>query len=259
MANEINIAYSYKGELTDLLASVKRSCEKMSLVLKKEVVREDGFSIAAAQKTNWLSTKWPFKVNITAESVGKAYAVVIQGASSMGSLGQSTHNHEKAQELLSLIKVYANDSSGEVGFSVQHSPAHGVKQKRGGIGRIILLGFIGLMAIGWLVEKFPNLKGTPPIVASPQDKVALSSTMSKGGFGNVLLLDLILTNLNTFAVKDIVIDCDGFASSGTKIDNNTKTLFERLEAKETKAFNKFNMGFLNSQVSETRCTVQSVK
>jgi len=107
MVDATNLAYSYRGEMQHLLTSVKKSCEKMSLVLKDESVNENGFSITAAQKTNWLSTNWPMQFKITAESVGETYALLIQGASSMGSLTQAANNHAKAQELLSLIQVYA--------------------------------------------------------------------------------------------------------------------------------------------------------
>lgn len=107
MADATNLAYSYKGKIQDLLTSVKKSCEKMSLVLKDERIHKNGFSITAAQKTNWLSTNWPMKFNITAEPVGETYVLLIQGASSIGSITQSANNHAKAQELLSLIKAYA--------------------------------------------------------------------------------------------------------------------------------------------------------
>ena len=107
MVDTTNLAYSYKGDIQNLLTGVKKSCEKMSLVLKDETVNSDSFSITAAQKTNWLSTNWPVKFNITAEKVGETYALFINGASSMGSLTQSGNNHSKAQELLSLIKVYS--------------------------------------------------------------------------------------------------------------------------------------------------------
>ena len=107
MVDATNLAYSYKGDMQNLLTSVKKVCEKMSLVLKDESVYETGFSIKVAQKTNWLSTNWPMKFNITAESMGGTYALLIQGESSFGSITQSANNHAKAQELLSLIKVYA--------------------------------------------------------------------------------------------------------------------------------------------------------
>ena len=107
MVDATNLAYSYKGDIQNLLAGVKKSCEKMSLVIKDESTTTDSFSIAASQRTNWLSTNWPIKFNITAEKVGETFALFINGASSMGSLTQSGNNHAKAQELLSLIKVYS--------------------------------------------------------------------------------------------------------------------------------------------------------
>ena len=107
MVDATNLAYSYKGEMQQLLVGVNKACERMSLVLKEEKIHGDGFSITASQKTNWLSTNWPIKFNITADLSGETYALFIQGASSIGSLTQSANNHAKAQELLSLIKVYA--------------------------------------------------------------------------------------------------------------------------------------------------------
>lgn len=107
MVDATNLAYSYKGDIQNLLAGVKKSCEKMSLVIKDELTTTDSFSITASQKTNWLSTNWPIKFNVTAEKVGETFALFINGASSMGSLTQSGNNHAKAQELLSLIKVYS--------------------------------------------------------------------------------------------------------------------------------------------------------
>lgn len=107
MVDATNLAYSFKGELRNLLEGVRKSCEKMALVLKDEDVKVNGFTIKASQKTNWLSTNWPMKFEITAESVGESFVLIISGASSMGSLTQSSNNSAKAQELLTLIKVYA--------------------------------------------------------------------------------------------------------------------------------------------------------
>ncbi|MEI7833253.1 MAG: hypothetical protein WCJ56_08660 [bacterium] len=107
MADAANLAYSYKGDMQDLLSGVKKSCEKMRLELKGVNVYGNGFLVTASQQTNWLSTNWPMKFNISAEKVGETYALLIQGESWMGSLTQSANNHAKAQELLSLIKVFA--------------------------------------------------------------------------------------------------------------------------------------------------------
>ena len=107
MADSTNLAYTYKGNLDQLRAGVRRSCEKMSLRIDSDVPNPEGFVISAAQKTNWLSTNWPVKFSITAERVGEAFVLLIQGASTLGSLTQSANNSAKAQELFSLIKAYA--------------------------------------------------------------------------------------------------------------------------------------------------------
>lgn len=71
MVDATNLAYSYKGYMQNLLTSVEKACEKMSLVLKDESANKEGFSIKVAQKTNWLSTNWPMKFNITASQLEK--------------------------------------------------------------------------------------------------------------------------------------------------------------------------------------------
>lgn len=107
MVDATNLGYSYKGDIEALALAVKKSCEKMSLVLKDESIGPDGFEIFASQRTNWLSTNWPIKFHITAERMGDTFALFISGGSSMGSITQSGNNSAKSQELLSLIKVYA--------------------------------------------------------------------------------------------------------------------------------------------------------
>ena len=106
MAEQVNLGYSYKGPLSNLLAGVRKSCEKMSLEIKDSKVVSDGFTLVAAQKTNWLSTNWPVKFVIEVEQIGDTCALFIKGESSLSSITQGSNNHNKAQELLSLIKVY---------------------------------------------------------------------------------------------------------------------------------------------------------
>ena len=106
MADQVNLGYSFKGQLSNLLAGVRKSCEKMSLEIKDSTINNYGFSVTAAQKTNWLSTNWPVKFVVEAEQIGDTFALFIKGDSSLGSFTQGSNNHAKAQELLSLIKVY---------------------------------------------------------------------------------------------------------------------------------------------------------
>ena len=105
MADAANLAYSYKGDMQDLLSGVKKSCEKMKLELKGVNINRNGFLINAS--TGWFSTSWSTKLKISAEKVGETYALIIQVESWMGTLTQTENNHTKALELLSLIKAYA--------------------------------------------------------------------------------------------------------------------------------------------------------
>lgn len=106
MVDNTSLAYTFIGDLQRLRAGVLKSCDKMSLKIKSQHDTSDGFIVKAGQKTNWLSTNWPMTFEITVETVGTNYVVLISGSSSIGSLTQSSNNSAKSQELLSLIQAY---------------------------------------------------------------------------------------------------------------------------------------------------------
>ena len=59
-------------------------------------------------------------------------------------------------------------------------------------------------------------------------------------------------------MKDIDVRCESNAPSGTAIDSNRRTIYERIEAKKTKRLTNFNMGFIHSQATRSDCTVVGV-
>ncbi len=79
-----------------------------------------------------------------------------------------------------------------------------------------------------------------------------------GGFDNIMLATFVVRNNNDFAVKDITIRCNHSAKSGTEIDSNTKTIYETIDPKKKRTFRDFNMGFIHSQASKSRCQITSV-
>lgn len=81
---------------------------------------------------------------------------------------------------------------------------------------------------------------------------------SKEGFGNVMIANFLIKNTLPWAVKDIEIRCTHSAPSGTTIDRNTRTIFERVDASKTKRVSGFNMGFVHSQASRSGCDIISV-
>ena len=59
-------------------------------------------------------------------------------------------------------------------------------------------------------------------------------------------------------IKDIEIVCDDFAKSGTKIDDNKRTIYEIVKAHTTRKFPRFDMGFVHSQTASTSCRISDL-
>ena len=78
----------------------------------------------------------------------------------------------------------------------------------------------------------------------------------KGAFDTVMLVDFVLKNDNDFPVKDLTVECVHTAPSGTKIDENTRTIYEVILAHGSKRMSKFNMGFIHTQVERSTCYIK---
>jgi hypothetical protein len=77
----------------------------------------------------------------------------------------------------------------------------------------------------------------------------------KDGFGNIMLVDFVFKNDNDFPVKDLTVKCIHSAPSGTKIDENTRTIYEVVPSHGSKRISKFNMGFIHSQAERSFCHI----
>ena len=88
-----------------------------------------------------------------------------------------------------------------------------------------------------------------------KSQIALDFAWSKGGFGNIMEADVKIINSSGHAIKDVEIRSLQFGKSGTQIDRNTRTIYEIIEAGETKEFKKFNMGFIHSQSEGAKATI----
>jgi len=100
----------------------------------------------------------------------------------------------------------------------------------------------------------------PTPMESPRESAArqlkLDFNWGKSGFGNVMEADFTITNPSDYAVKDLEITCTHFASSGTRIDSNSRTIYELVPAKGKKVVRNFNMGFINSQSKSSNCKIE---
>jgi len=86
-------------------------------------------------------------------------------------------------------------------------------------------------------------------------QVKIDFSWGTGGFGSVMEANFKITNPSEYAIKDLEVTCTHFASSGTKIDSNTRTIYEIVPARGTKKVNDFNMGFIHSQAKQSSCEV----
>ncbi|HWL38701.1 MAG TPA: hypothetical protein VNO75_00560 [Gemmatimonadaceae bacterium] len=86
----------------------------------------------------------------------------------------------------------------------------------------------------------------------------LDYSWSKGGFENVMLATFIITNPTSRTIKDVEITCTHFAASGTKIDENTRTIYQIVPAKGKKRIPDFNMGLIHSQAKSSACTISDL-
>lgn len=75
----------------------------------------------------------------------------------------------------------------------------------------------------------------------------------KSGFGTVMVATFTVYNDNPFPIKDVEVTCVHSTNSGTVIDRNTRTIYERLDARGYVAVPEMNMGFIHSAANSTRC------
>ena len=86
----------------------------------------------------------------------------------------------------------------------------------------------------------------------------LDVSWSKSGFGSVMMVNFTITNDSDLKIKDIKIRCTHYSQSGTKIDQNTSTIYEIIEDHSKKIISDFNMGFIHTQVHSTRCEIRDL-
>lgn len=80
----------------------------------------------------------------------------------------------------------------------------------------------------------------------------------KSGFDSVMMVNASFENKSGRDVKDIELTCDHFSNSGTKIDSNTRVIYEIVKAGKVKAVRDFNMGLIHSQAASTTCSITNL-
>ena len=116
-------------------------------------------------------------------------------------------------------------------------------------------GIVGLLGIGSLTKEM-NAASQRKADAI-KDLEIIDFQWGKEGFGSIMEASFTIKNSGTTDVKDIEIECTHFAPSGTKIDSNTRTIYEVIKAGESRNFSKFNMGFIHSQADKSFASIKS--
>jgi len=147
-------------------------------------------------------------------------------------------------------------------------PSCGKKRPTGGTSLSVklIIAIFGLLVLGQLINAFHGgSQNVPPAIAtvSPEQdalsKTSVTMKWEKSGFDNVMLATLDIKNESNFKIKDFTITCTHFAKSGTKIDSNTRTIYDVIFPKSKKVFKKFNMGFIANQVESSSCEITDLK
>jgi len=135
---------------------------------------------------------------------------------------------------------------------------------------VIVIGSIGLSVLGLIAgssaikesaaksssgDGDPREKSPRELKEEVRDQIELDWSWGKSGFGNIMEANFTITNSSPYDIKDIEIRTIQSGKSGTKIDRNTRTIYEIIKAGETKKFEKFNMGFIHSQSESASATI----
>lgn len=94
----------------------------------------------------------------------------------------------------------------------------------------------------------------------PEEALEITNfNWEKGGFDSVQLVRFTVKNSAPFAIKDFTLECNHQGPSGTDMDSNTRVVYELVPANGTRRVKEVNMGFINSQVTTSRCSITDAK
>ena len=125
---------------------------------------------------------------------------------------------------------------------------------------LIVFGIIGAMVGGGNSSSNSSASGEQSL--SPKEQALkdldFKFDWSKGGFDNIMMIDMTIKNNGTKDIKDFTVECEHSSNSGTKIDSNKRQVYEIIKVGETKKFKEFNMGFIHSQATSSSCGITNL-
>lgn len=164
---------------------------------------------------------------------------------------------------MALIKC--KECGTEVSSKAESCPKCGakVKPKGMGCGTLIAIIFLAVVMVSIFSMGNHTTSSSPassPPAADPKQTALTNLEIKelnwhKGGFENVMLVDVTFLNKGTRDVKDIELTCEHYSNSGTRIDSNKRVIYEIVPARKSKSVKDFGMGFIHSQATKTSCSV----
>lgn len=127
-----------------------------------------------------------------------------------------------------------------------------------------IVGWIATNVFGLaiLMGLIRGLAGPPPSVPAfimlpptPRGEI-VSLAFRRGGLDTVVMVILekiTIKNLGTVDLKDIRVACDMTGLSGTTIGRPSSTIYDTVQPGQTRTFQKVNLGFVRSQVTNGAC------
>ncbi len=156
----------------------------------------------------------------------------------------------------------------EVSESAKTCPKCGISKpvKKTSLLVKILLGLFVLSFIGQIIgggSEGPSGTTTAPTKDPKEEALAALEIKKlnwhKGGFDNVMLVDVKFQNNGKRDVKDVELECVHFSNSGTRIDSNKKVIYEIVPAGKSLSVKEFSMGFIHTQAASTNCTISDLE
>jgi hypothetical protein len=125
------------------------------------------------------------------------------------------------------------------------------------IGGCFILGAVGISKVGKQVTVELEKQAAERKALVDSLEITSFAWDKDAGLGNVMEASFTIHNKGTQDLKDIEIECTHYAPSGTKIDSNTRTVYEIVKAGESRTFTKFNMGFIHDQANKSVAVIKS--
>lgn len=137
-----------------------------------------------------------------------------------------------------------------------------------GCGGIILT-FIVIGIISSLFSNSNSPSSTPYSPALPSQSDTKRQAINQmqlnkfnwntGVSDSIMFINATIVNNGDKNVKDITITCEHYSNSGTKIDSNSRVVYETVMAHKSKRIKEFNMGFIHSQAKGTDCKITDLE